>query len=78
MAESTEMLTAPEIAAHMGVSPKALRRFIRSQDAACGAGKRYGFTPDEAKALIRAFADRPARATATNRSADEVAALLAD
>lgn len=75
--KATDLLTAVEIANFMGVSPKSLRRFIRNQDAACGKGNRYGFTADEAKALIRDFNNRPVRTTAETRSADEVAALLA-
>lgn len=76
--QTGDLLTAPEIARHIGVNPKALRRFIRDQDAACGKGNRYGFTADEARALIRDFNNRPRKAATANRSADEIAALLAD
>jgi len=76
VAEETATLTATELATYLGVSPKALRRFIRSTGSACGAGNRYGFSPDEAKALAEAFANRPTKGDASNRSADEVAELL--
>src|SRR4051794_2324146 len=52
-------LAAKEVAAMLGITPKAFRRFVRSQaktDAAiigaCGQGNRYGITQAEARKLV--------------------------
>lgn len=77
--EGAATVTATEIATHLGINPKALRRFLRSDASplgACGKGNRYGFSPDEAKVLIAAFAARPTKATAATRTAEELAELL--
>lgn len=69
-------LTSSEVATFLGVSPKVLRRYIRNSGAACGKGNRYGFSAEEAKALIESFKARPQRSAATTRSAEELAELL--
>lgn len=42
-----ETITPNELAAEMGISPKNLRRFMRSiLDDRAGSGNRYALTPD--------------------------------
>lgn len=62
MSEAT-FVTAKALAARAGVTPKRMRRFIRSQAkgesaviGACGAGNRYAISEADAKRLLVAFA----------------------
>lgn len=71
-------LAAKEVAAMLGITPKAFRRFVRTQaktDAAiigaCGQGNRYGITQTEARRLVSAY--RKAHATSVQADPNETA-----
>lgn len=72
-------LAAKEVASMLGITPKAFRRFVRTQaktDAAiigaCGQGNRYGITQAEARRLVSAY--RKAHATSVPVDREQAAA----
>ena len=62
--KAEDAMTTREVADKMGVDPRALRRYLRSDDRCVGAGKRNEFTPDS-------IADLKKRYTAWKKATDE-------
>lgn len=61
---SDNLITPAELAAEMGISPKNLRRFMRSiLDDRAGSGNRWGITPEMADHIRARHAEGNRRVT---------------
>lgn len=65
-------LSTKDVAAEIGVSPRELRKFLRSADLGVGQGARYAFDSSDIEALRRRFADwRKAKVVLVRFDSDE-------
>jgi hypothetical protein len=55
-----ELITVKQLADKAGIKPSALRRILRAEFPRKEKGKNYGFTPEQAEAILKAVKNHKA------------------